>query len=214
MVEFNLLKPNDYYTQLKDLSDPWYTCQVTSGCSFLLANNVKVNTQGWRLPDVINDICEGSIGKTWAKKVGYNGSPREIHIILQYAINLLAGRKVDDFNTGFPFEELVFDLVHGRSSIVAGTFFSDGHVVHLGGLVTTQDNISQAVEPSQIDMKAIQYYIVNDPIGDWHTFRKDGSGKRYDLTTSGYGVKFTPSELNTLLSSANSDQKLAHRFIG
>lgn len=207
MAKIQLLKQDDYWFQLKDIDDGWNECQVTSAANYLNAAGKYPYTGNWRLPDIIDDLCEGAIGKSWARQLGYPGAPREIHDILSWAINVIAGAKIDTFSVDVDINDILRDIGERRVPVIlAGSFFADGHVVCATGLVTSQD------EGEPFDPTKVQQVLIADPIGNYFTMRPDGSGRHYDLTTSGWEVPFTLPQLLSLLEGSDPTHKWAHRL--
>lgn len=212
MTKIQLLKRNDYWTQLKNLDTPVYECQVTSGANALNALGIYPYTGKYRLPDVIDDVAMGAIAKAWAKSLNYAGPPRELHEILAWAINVVAGKELDHFVANATMQKLFFEVAQKRPVIVAGDFTSAGHVVVLTGMITDQIDIFSVQEPHQVDLSKIHAGLICDPYGDWHT--KQENGGHYAPGSIGYECEFTIEELNQILHSGGLNSKYAHLFQG
>lgn len=221
MKSIQLLKREDYWTQLKNIDDPYNECQVTAGANFLNALGIYPYSGelggGERLPDLIDDVATGHYAQWLLSRIApnYKGSPREIHAILAWAINVVAGKKIDTYTDGYAcsLQTILYDIWKGFPVIVGGSFVPDGHVVCITGLESTQDEMV-VIGPSTLSLPMITSVSIADSYSNWHTMGTgDRTGKHYDLISSGYDSKFTIEELNSLLAGDDKGNKLAHRAI-
>lgn len=214
MLKIQLLKPGDYYTQRKNEGTPAVECQVTAGTHWLLAQDIRPETDGKRLPDYIDDYCQSEHAFDMAKAEGWKGNPRELHSVLCWAINEAAGREIDRFDTDVTMPEILFEIARNRPVIVAGTFgtYVDKkgktqprlHVTCLTGLVSAQEDIEQVESPSDIALNLIASVLDVDSWGDLHTNYRNHIG---------YECHYSLSELGRILHAENEELKWAHRRV-
>jgi len=205
VITIETLKADDYWTQRKNSGSPLVECQVTSAANWLNAQGIYPDTNGKRLPDFIDDLCQSDHARAMAAAERWSGNPRELHSVLKWAIDTAAGRELDDFQTQVPMRQIVFDVAHRKPVIVAGTFGPYQHVVCWSGLVTAQSDIEQTEEIAQVDLSLVVSARIADPFGNLHTDYRDAQG---------YGCLFTMAELTQILHAEGSNLKWAHRRIG
>lgn len=214
MKRIQLLKAEDYYTQRKNRRDPVNTCQVTAAAHWLLAQGIRPETNGERLPDYLDDLCQSEHAKEMAAAQDWTGNPGELHEVLAWAINQAVGKEVDGFSTAVTIPEVLFEIAHGRPVIVAGTFgtYIDKkgkerprlHVTCATGMVTAQDDIDATSTPDEIVLSLNASVLVCDSWGDLHTNYRNQNG---------YECEYSLSELTRILHAENQLEKWAHRRV-
>jgi len=209
MKEFNISEPAEYYSQINNKRFPYSACNVTALTECLdiidklfdFPNGVQPEDH---LMNVLRD--DNSYERMerlypWARKGGYE--PNEVHAMLEWAVNLLVGEKVDTFSTTWDLRELVYELVINKHpSAISGRFTDYGHIVTLVGIETEQEDIEKSASFQGINLSQIKKFIVDDPYGDYF----DG----YE-TTQGNDLRFSFKEFNDITKTYNdTSAKWAH----
>ena len=219
MTRIQLLPGSAYWTQRKD-TDAWAVeCQVTSGANFLMALGLYEDLMPrcphlpdgslQRLPDWINDVAESPEGAQIEAVDGIKGPPREDHNVLAWAINQVAGKKVNVFRWDLSLEAILLEVARGRPVIISGIFgqyksVKDGlmhdraHVVCLTGMETDQEDV--AIAPA-VDLLRISAALIADSYGDFHTNYQNQQGAE---------CRFSVDELKHILHDQDAPTKWAH----
>ena len=98
--------------------------------------------------------------------------PFNIHAILTWGINILLKKDVSTFKTDWTLQQILFNIVQGGGAVLAGDFTLPdgrelGHLVSLAGFETTQKNIFEAKNPTDIDLMQVPFFIIDDPYGNY-----------------------------------------------
>ena len=101
-----------------------------------------------------------------------NWHPFNIHSILTWGVNNLIGKEISTFRTDWSLQQILLNIVKGGGAVLAGDFTLPdgrelGHIVSLAGFETTQKNIFDAEEPTDIDLVQVPSFIIDDPYGDY-----------------------------------------------
>jgi hypothetical protein len=119
----------------------------------------------------------------WALKAGYH--PRHVHSMLEWAVNKkLVKATVDTFSVTYSIWDILFNIVHNECAVcVNGRFTDYGHIVTVVGFETKQKAIFNVKSPEEIKLFDVEYIIIDDPYGNYHTGYGDvkGNGIRFDI---------------------------------
>lgn len=210
-MQINLSEHIPYYTQRNNKFYPNGTCNTTAMIQALDASGISYNYPKDMQPeDYLTQLLDSKDAWNrmrklypWAIAQGY--SPRHVHEMLAWAVNdLLVGKKVVEFRQNISIRKICLSLLRGSAVVVAGRFTKFGHIVCVVGLSYTGEIASQNEE--NIKYENINYMIVDDPYGNWHTGYTDVRGN--DIT-------FSFNLFNSLTKNYyNPENKLAHIFGG
>lgn len=200
----NLSKDNDYHSQINNKRYPMSTCNTTSAIMALKANGISFKYPEEMQPeDYLTMILETKEAYdklykdfNWAVKDGY--SPREVHGMLEWGINKLVGENIDMFTTNSSLKEVLYRIHKGKASLMTGRFTKTGHVICVVGFSTRQSSIDSF---ESFDMDLMDYVIIDDPYGDYHTGYKNHRGNN---------IYFPINQFDKLTKSYSSDHKWAH----
>lgn len=166
-------------------------CNVTSLCQSLSYN-------GWSFPEGSYEQPEDNLAEfaltnadvdAYYKKIqpamykdwkeGKEGSypPNEIHAVLAKACNLWLGSEADTFKENARVEDIVNELIEGRSCVVSGRFptKNSGHLNHIVSLVgaewqfTSSVTKQEAVSKIKAEKTLPTSFIIDDTYGFWNT---------------------------------------------
>lgn len=188
MIEINVSKNKDYYTQRNNEIRGTSACNVTSAAAFITVNEPKQ-------PFVPKDMqLEDFLMATLIGKDGYDEmfrvaetlypqyTPNEVHACLSWAINRVCESPVAVFKADWTIEQMLFSLVKGKAVIISGKFGSLHHIVCLVGFQTSQRDIKEIRKVSDIRTNKVKSFIIDDPWGDPNTDYKDTHGNDVILT--------------------------------
>lgn len=209
-MKINLSDGKKYLSQLNNKISPMSTCNTTSAIMALEVSNISYSIpDGWEQPeDYLTSILhsEGSYQRMkekypWAVRDGYE--PNEVHGMLEWGINKLVGRQVDTFITSASINQMINNLFYNRKAVlVSGKFTATGHIVCVVGFSSIQTEEDFLV--NGFDPREIEYFIIDDPYGDWHTGYKNRNGDN---------VKLSFDEFNDLTKSYHMpNNKWMHIF--
>jgi hypothetical protein len=175
MKRINISKPNQYYSQINNTHYPHSACNVTS-----LTESLDITDQLFDYPKdiqpedfLMNYLRSDESYKLmdekfpWARKNGYE--PNEVHGMLQWAVNKLVGKDVDEFSTEWTLKRLLFEVLNFNPVSVSGWFTDYGHIVVLVGFETEQQNIFEIKYEEELDINKVKKIIIDDPYGDYFT---------------------------------------------
>ncbi len=215
MIDIDVSTGKPCHTQINNKRVPTRACNTTSFVMFLLDNGVRLpSTGGEQEEDVLTGITESPEAykamrrlAPWAFSPFRTGSPtyppRQVHVMLDWAMERWIGRKVSIFRTDVSLAELVLELVRGRAMVINGKFTPGGHVVELVGLLSRQDDLGSARREKDVDVRAIEWWRIDDPYGNYHTGYEDPKGN---------GVTIPFDLFNNLTNAYGKDKKWAHLY--
>lgn len=204
---YKLIQP--YHTQRNNAIDPHATCQVTAAIMALRASGIPfIHPRDTQPEDHLAQILNSpEAHEKLRKEYPHFASrpPREVHAILSWGINKLAGKQVSIFTTRATTKELLFRIaVHKAASCLSGRWTSYGHVVTLVGFESDQADLDLAHFPDFIDLSKVSRIIIDDPYGDGKTGYRDPDGD---------DVSYTLEEFNQLSRDyGEHGRKWAHLF--
>lgn len=207
MFTFNISKDDDYHSQRNNNFVPIDSCQTTSAIMALKASGIDFDYPKDMQPeDYLTSITDSKEAHDfmrenapWAIKQGI--PPAQVHIVLEWAINKLVGRTVDKFTTTAKIEDLLFNILDNKASLISGRFTDYGHVVCLVGFETTQENINEVTRSEDINLWKVKNFIIDDPYGNPLTEYKDYHGNN---------IKLTYRQFNNYTRQYNKNKKWAH----
>jgi len=212
MTEINVSAHTPYHTQLNNRYCPLSACPNTSAIMWLLDCDIPLPDTGLLQPeDYLYAITESAeayekmkILAPWAYRDGQPTlPPRQVHVMLDWAVNKMVGRDVMRFREDATYEGLVVELATGRAALLSGIFTRQGHVVCLVGVRSRQDR-AELAEACRVRLDLIDGWIVDDPYGDYHTGYKDHHGN---------DVYFGFDELDRLTRELYRNRKWAHVYV-
>ncbi len=216
VVDIDVSTGKPYHTQINNRKVPMAACNTTSSVMFLIDNGVELpDTGDEQEEDVLTGITESPEAyeamrrmAPWAFRPFRTGRPTyppaQVHVMLDWAMERWIGRKLSIFREDVSLEELVNELVHGRAAIINGKFTPGGHVVELVGLRSRQDDLGLARWPKDVDLRAIEWWRIDGPYGNYHTGYEDPRGN---------GVTIPFDLFNNLTNDyGNADRKWAHLY--
>lgn len=200
-----------YYTQRNNPKDAAKQCNVTALVTALDGSGVK-------LPDTKGEQPEAHLAafaetdervatymrelQGWAVRLGW--PPYTEQHTLAYAANLWLGRggqsPIVTYATDTPLETIVADLADNRCSVVTGRFTPGGHMVAIIGVESDQ----WLPGADTVDLKAVRYWMVHDPWGDYHSGYRDHNGSR---------CLFKTEEMMRLILTEGVNAKWVHRVV-
>ena len=201
MFEVNLSRDSDYCTQINNPLLALETCGPTAAPMALEAAHIYYpKTEGVQPEGEITKLL--LTDEAWDKfKREHKGAhdaglkPFNVSPMLAWGINKFVGKTVDRFITTGTLQMMIWHLLNGRPLIMSGSFTKSGHFVAVMGFYTRQhrEYITNALA---VDLCRIDYIIVDDPYGNWHTDYRDHRGNN---------VHFTLQEFNRLTNESNRD---------
>lgn len=207
MFVVNLSYDNDYHTQRNNQVIPLTSCNTTSAIMALKASGISFHFPvGMQPEDHLSELLlsEEAFEKKrrdypWAKNI----PPNQVHGMLQWGINKLAGKNVDQFKTNGNLREIIWRLFHRTALIAHGTFDKHDHMVCVVGFQSTQHEWDLA-KPKDIDLSCIEAIIIDDPFGDYRTGYKDHHGN---------DIKMSLDEFNDITHNrGKAEKKWIHVF--
>lgn len=195
MKVINHSKNSDYNKQRNNEILPIETCGPTSMAMALLQ-------AGYRDWTKKNEDPADTITKALTTDEAYEKmyeqlntkdtkwEPFNIHAILTWGVNKMIGKKVSTFKTNWDLKEIMFNVLNGGAAVLSGDFTLDngrelGHIVSMAGFATEQEDIEEIKEATEIDLRKVPYFIIDDPYGDYTKNYKDHKGMniefKYDL---------------------------------
>lgn len=206
--KINISKDNEYYSQINNKRYPHEACNVTAitECMDIIDEMFNhppdMQPEDYFMEFMRNDESYDRMRSMypWATKGGYE--PNEVHAMLQWGINKLAGRDVDVFSTKWDLRELLFWILSDESpSCVSGSFTAAGHIVVLVGFETKQD-VKEINSWLDINLNLIENIIVDDPYGDYFSGYENVHGNN---------IKFSLQEFDEITKTHNdTTSKWAH----
>jgi len=201
IFKYNISLDNDYHSQVNNRRFPMSSCNTTSAIMALKNNKIDFySPPSMQEEDYLTSLLEteeayDKLNKEfpWAVKDGI--PPREVHAMLEWAINKLTRNSYDKFTTYATLEQILYNIaIKKESSLMTGRFTKYGHIVCVSGFITEQDNIE---ETKTINMDKVQKVIIDDPYGNYFTEYKDVHGnnieiniKDFDSLTKNYSSKY------------------------
>ena len=190
MFEINLSCDSDYCTQINNKLIPFEACNTTSAIMVLDAAKIAYPKTGGEQPEdsltkllLTNEAWE-KFDKdfAWGRKNGLK--PQNVSGMLAWGINRFVGKDVDHFVETGTLQLMIWHLFNGKPLIMSGSFTKSGHFVAVMGFYTRQhrEYITSALG---VDLCRIDYIIVDDPYGNWHTGYRNhrGNNIHFDLQT-------------------------------
>jgi hypothetical protein len=205
---FNYSKDSDYHTQLNNRRLPLSTCNTTSMIMalkqagveppgplkgdktiYLLEGGEDVQPEDYftdflRSPAAygeMKELCPWFFDAETGKALV---APNEVHQMLEWGVNTLLKRQVDEFSTEVPIPEIVAHLMKGGGVVLSGKFRLKNrtlnHIVSLAGFVTGKN-------------EDITHFIIDDPYGNFRTDYKDQHGNNIRITRDEFIAIFNPT---------------------
>jgi len=198
--EYNFSTDINYHTQRNNKKIPLRACNTTSAIMAMKQAGIEYTVlPGMQDEDYLTMLLETEEAyelqaNFYAWSVGIY-RPQEVHGILEWGINKLAGKKVDRFKTNASIEELIFFLIRGRGIMLSGTFdLPNGkelhHIVSLAGFKSSQPGILSSQTSGSIDISSISEVIIDDPYGDYRTEYINHHGNNVALSISDFNFIF------------------------
>ena len=215
MIDIDVSTGKPYHTQINNKKLPMSACNTTSSVMFLIDNDVELPDVGdEQEEDVLTGITESPEAyeamrrlAPWAFRPFRTGEPTyppaQVHVMLDWAMERWIGRKVSIFREDVSLEELALELVRGRTMVINGRFTAGGHMVELVGLRSSQDDLKLARWPGDVDLRAIEWWRIDDPYGNYHTRYEDPRGN---------GVTIPREQFNDLTNDYGKNRKWAHLY--
>ena len=180
MFKINLSRDSDYHTQLNNKIYPLEACGPTSAANCLEIIGMAKQFPGdmqledrimgkLQSPEAFNLMAEIA---PWAIN---RYKPNEVHLMLQWAVNILIGKQVDKFIEYGCLEHAAFNLAAGRPIIMSGSFTRGGHMVAIIGFMSLQQE-EDFRDETKIDLSKILEFFVDDSYGNYFTKYQDHRG--------------------------------------
>ena len=214
MTEINVSAHTAYHTQVNNTFFPLSTCNTTSAIMWMLDCGVHFDyPEGMQPEDHLTQITETPEAHEMMRTLApwafdscgrprYN--PREVHVVLAWAVNKLAGREVMRFRPEATYQDLVAELARGKAALLSGIFTRRGHVVCLVGVRTMQPQ-GELGDAGQVRLDQIKGFYVDDPYGCYF--------QNYE-NSHGNDVYFTFDEIDRLTRELYRNCKWAHMYVG
>lgn len=208
MVDVILTKGLPYFTQRNNKKYPLSSCNTTSMVQAIVASGISLPSNipaGVQPEDYLTEITESKEIYELREKLGPSLRklpPRQIHVLLSRATNIMMGRQITQFREDVPILKLVKDLLAGRASVLSTTLTSYGHVVCLSG-VRFSKSLEDFTENSSLS--EVVGFFIDDPYGNFFTGYKDPNGKNVFFPFSDFIRYVRPNGDNSV--------KWAHLFL-
>jgi hypothetical protein len=201
MFEINLSKDSDYCTQINNRLIPYESCNTTAAIMALDAARIDYPRRDGIQPEddltalLLTDEAWHRFDNVypWGRKNGLK--PQNISPMLAWGINKFVGKQVDAFVKSATLQHMIWHLLNGRPLIMSGSFTKSGHFVAVMGFRTRQHR-EYIMSATGVDLCRIEYIIVDDPYGNYHTGYKDHRGNN---------VQFNLQDFNRLTNESNRD---------
>lgn len=224
-IELNVSLKHDYYSQRNNKIDPGISCQVTAmvaaldDCHISFPKDMQYGQQEDSLRNFIgtSDIIDAEYAKLFpdlyqkwinSGKNAYKSThPAEIHPLLSYGTNLWLNGTRDQF-THFRWDltlyDIIWELINNKPVVQSGFFLGRlHHIINTVGFSTNQNSIMKITDKFQIDLGMINYWIIDDSYGDFHS--------NYTIIR-GDNIKMTPQEYMSIIKPCNETRKWGHLF--
>jgi len=213
VTEINVSAHTEYHTQRNNVLVPLTSCNTTSAVMWLLDCGVPFDCPpGMQPEDYLTSVTERS--ETYAKMRelapwAFRGEraaypPREVHVMLAWAVNEMVGREVMRFREDATYQELAAELARGKAALLSTVLTQRGHVVCLVGVRTRQERGGLG-EAGTVRLDQIEGWVVDDPFGDYWTCYNDQHGN---------DVFFPFDDFTRLTKELYRNHKWAHLFVG
>lgn len=185
MLLVNLSRDSEYHTQRNNQLIPLTSCNTTSAIMALKASRIPFPCPDGAQPeDHLSELLlsEEAFDKKrrdcpWAQGI----PPNQVHVMLEWAINKIVRKDVDQFKTDGTLQEIIWRLFQGTALVVHGTFHKCDHMVCAVGFVSTQHE-SDLGSLTDINLGCVQNMIIDDPFGDYRTGYKDHRGNDINIS--------------------------------
>jgi hypothetical protein len=184
VLTYNPSKPADYYSQLNNTKYPLSSCFATSDVNMLitagLTDWLKKVPQGMQPEDWITSLFDLPEVDAESKRLGVpTDSDRLWYSMHEFVLNrYVVGPELLPSPYVFaaynwPIDKIIWKIIQRKPVVCGGKFTKSGHMVCAVGVVTQQLDILRITGPRDIDMKAVQDIIVDDPYGNYfsHGYR-------------------------------------------
>lgn len=191
----NPSRPAEYYSQRNNKKRPASSCFATSDVNMLFtARKYFPYPEGMQPEDYITELLLSDEALKYARSINIK-APRE-QIRLWYRMHVwvinekLFQEQVCKYVSKITIQEIVFLCSKNKPVIAGGSFTESGHMVCIVGFQTRQLNIYKINDYRNIDISLVDYIIIDDPYGDYHSDYKKKKGDN---------IKFTIDEIKKLI---------------
>ena len=202
MFEINLSRDSDYCTQINNKLIPYEACNTTAAIMALEAAGIAYPQKSGEQPEDTMTSYFLANKDVWDKfKREHKGAwkagflPQNISGTLAWGINEYIGKDVDHFIKTGSLQLMIWHLLNGKPLIMSGSFTKSGHFVAVMGFYTRQHR-EYITNANGVDLSRVDYIIVDDPYGNWHSDYRDHRGNN---------IHFTLQEFNKLTNESNRD---------
>jgi hypothetical protein len=212
VIEINVSKHTAYHSQINNKLCPLSSCGTTSAIMWLLDCGVPFDYPKEMQPeDYLTCITERTETyekmrelAPWASQGRRPVPPRQVHVMLAWAVNQMVGREVIRFREDATYQELIAELARGRAALLSTVLTQQGHVVCLVGVRTRQDR-EELADPARVRIDLIDGWLVDDPYGDYWTGYNDRHGN---------DCYFPFDDFGRLTKELYQNRKWAHIYVG
>lgn len=196
MFKINLSQNDDYYSQINNKFIPLESCNSTAAIMWLKAGKVDFWYPKMMQPeDYLTAQLNGKdawliFKRNYPGRYDMGFRPQNVSQCLQWGINIMVGREIDNFRQDGSLALLIWELMEGRPVIMSGQFTASGHFVTVVGCVSSQ-NKSDIQDVEDVNEHDIEEFIIDDPFGNYHSGYKNHHGNnihfdrdKFDMLTN------------------------------
>lgn len=199
-----------YHTQRNNKVIPNESCNVTSMAMGLIYSRIPIKwPEGIQDEDWLNGMLQTAEAYKAMERIAPwavgKRNPREVHAMLQWVANKVAGYECDELIYSGSIEDIISQLTKKYAVVVSGKFTPYGHVVCVVGVSSHQD-LSKPTEPEDVDIGAVEGFILDDPWGDVTLSYQGEKGKLGNDVTVGYAY------FNQTVVTCGRPDKMFHMF--
>lgn len=178
---------DEYYTQLNNKVFPYSTCNTTSCIMGLIQSGTfkyikELVPEKTQPEDFLTKYMQSKKMVEKMKALSpwsyqQKQPPNQVFVMLEYGINKLANRPIVSMEN-LSIKQIVLEILSGSGIVLLGKFPRRNgkilnHIVSLAGFKTRQIDIRKARNVIDVDESKIDWFIIDDPYGNYH---KDYSG--------------------------------------
>lgn len=200
VISVNNSRSSDYNKQRDNQRYPLETCGPTSMAMALSQSGYVVPTEKGQDPaDAITMyLTTKPFYERMYDMLGTRDTrwkPFNLHALLTAGVNEMMGKTVSQFRTNWKLKNLLFNIVQGGGAVLSGDFTLPdgrelGHMVSLAGFETYQQNIEMVEDYTEVELKALSSFIIDDPYGNWYTGYKDHHGNDIEYSIKDFNSIF------------------------